>query len=209
MNTFTDLLFNNTAEGFGNGGFIVVSAIFLVSAIVLKFINGLGEEGFLDQFMIGAKDLFGVCLVISVAGRIGWSLKTSLIQDLVVSGLSDSIGGINSSIGILIILFILFLPLSLFIPSTSEFARAVFSLLSGVVAKDPKVLASESVRAFVIANGFINLFTSTSGILMAAIGIARIDYTKFFKVMWPILAILFVLAIVLISIGGTIGGNIA
>lgn len=64
------------SERFGNGGFIVVSAIFLVSSIILGIINGLGEEGFLDQFMIGAKDLFGVCLVIAVAGGIGWALKS-------------------------------------------------------------------------------------------------------------------------------------
>ncbi|AAT75371.1 arginine-ornithine APC transporter [Mesoplasma florum L1] len=200
---------SSQAEGFGNGGFIVVSAIFLLSSIVLGLVNGLGEDGFLDQFMAGAKDLFGVCLVIAVAGGIGWALEKSLIQQLVVSGLASSIGGINSSIGILIILFILFIPLSLFIPSTSGFARAVFPLLGGVLAKDSDVLASGSITAFSMANGFINLFTPTSGIIMAAIGIAKIDYTKFFKVMWPILVILFILSIVMISIGGAIGGNIA
>ncbi|AVN64073.1 MULTISPECIES: YfcC family protein [Mesoplasma] len=200
---------SSQAEGFGNGGFIVVSAIFLLSSIVLGLVNGLGEDGFLDQFMAGAKDLFGVCLVIAVAGGIGWALEKSLIQQLVVSGLASSIGGINSSVGILIILFILFIPLSLFIPSTSGFARAVFPLLGGVLAKDSEVLASGSITAFSMANGFINLFTPTSGIIMAAIGIAKIDYTKFFKVMWPILVILFVLSVIMISIGGAIGGNIA
>ncbi|AVN58633.1 YfcC family protein [Mesoplasma florum] len=203
---------SSQAEGFGNGGFIVVSAMFLVSAIVLGFVNGIGEDGFLDQFMIGAKDLFGVCLVIAVAGGIGWSLEKSLIQQLVVSGLASSIGGINSSIGILIVLFILFIPLSLFIPSTSGFAKAIFPLLAstgGIITKDPEVLASGSVTAFVMANGFINLFTPTSGIIMAAMGIAKIDYPKFIKLMWPILTILLILSIVMISIGGAIGGNIA
>lgn len=197
------------ADGFGNGGFIVVSAIFLVSAIVLGIINELGEKGFIEQFMVGAKDFFGVCLVISVAGGIGWALKTSLIQELVVSGLANSIGGINSSIGILIILFMLFLPLPLFTPSTSGFARAVFRLLGGILSKNPKVLACSSVIAFVMANGFINLFTPTLGIVMAAIGIAKIDYPKFLKVIWPILLILFILSIDMISIGGAIGRNIA
>ncbi|ATZ21220.1 YfcC family protein [Mesoplasma tabanidae] len=211
INTYIPYL-SSQAEGFGNGDFIVVSAIFLVSSIALGLVNGLGEEGFLDQFMTGAKDLFGVCLVIAVAGGIGWALEKSFIQHLVVSGLASSIGGINSSVGILIILFILFIPLSLFIPSTSGFAKAVFPLLGGaggVLSKDPEVLASGSITAFSMANGFINLFTPTSGIIMAAIGIAKIDYTKFFKLMWPILTILFVLSIVMISLGGTIGGNIA
>ncbi|ASZ08776.1 YfcC family protein [Mesoplasma chauliocola] len=208
VNTHIPYLTSQT-PGFGNGGFIEISAIFLISAIVLGFVNCLGEDGFIDQFMVGAKDLFGVCLVIAVAGGIGWALQVSLIQQLVVLGLSNSIGGIDSSIGILIILFILFIPLSIFIPSTSGFARAVFPLLGGVLAKDSEVLTSGSITAFSMANGFVNLFTPTSGIIMSAIAIARIDYSKFMKLMWPILAILFVMSIILITFGGLIGGNIA
>lgn len=55
-----------------------------------------------------------------------------------------------------------------------------------------------------MANGFVNLFTPTSGIVMAAIGIAKTDYTKFLKVIWSILLILLVLAITMLAIGGNI-----
>lgn len=48
-------------------------------------------------------------------------------------------------------MFILFIPLSFLIPSTSGFAGAVFPLLAGVVIKQQDVLASGSITAFSFA----------------------------------------------------------
>ncbi|WFQ90460.1 YfcC family protein [Mycoplasma feriruminatoris] len=198
-----------TDDGFGYGGLESVAAIFLISSIILAFINSLNEEKFIKEFMVGACDLLSVCLVIAVAAGITWILKISYMQKLFVSALQSSIGSIKSPLLILLVMFILFIPLSFLIPSTSGFAGAVFPLLAGVVIKQQDVLASGSITAFSFASGLVNLITPTSGVVMGAIAITRIDYMKFIKGISPIMLALFVSSLILLMIGGMIGGTIA
>ncbi|MDQ0567489.1 putative ion transporter superfamily protein YfcC [Mycoplasma yeatsii] len=198
-----------TDAGFGGGGLESVAAIFLISSIVLAIINSLGEEKFIKEFMTGACDLLGVCLVIAVAGGVTWILKETHMQELFVTGLESSIGAIQSPILILLVMFILFIPLSFLIPSTSGFAGAVFPLLAGIVTKDQGVLASGSITAFSFASGLVNLITPTSGVVMGAVAIARMDYAKFLKGIAPFLGVLAASSLTLLLIGGAIGGPIA
>ncbi len=202
--------------GFGIGDLTVVACFFLISAIVLGLVNGLGEDGFLKQFMAGAGDILSVCLIIATAAGVGVILEKSHLQELFVKGLTDSVGGI-SPVGRIVVLYLLFLPLSFVIPSTSGFATAVFPLLASTVSADPSatslvagdVAGSGSILSFSFASGLLNLFTPTSGVVMGAIGIARVDYGKFLKGIWPFLLGLMLLSIVFLAIGGLIGGKIA
>ncbi|WP_100609805.1 YfcC family protein [Entomoplasma freundtii] len=211
-----------TVPGFGNGSLEIVAGFFLIGAIVVGMINligaphadGLdGEQTFLKEFMAGASDILSVCLVIATAAGVGYILRESYMQDLFVRGLSNSIGNISSGIGKVIVLYLIFLPLSFLIPSTSGFAAAVFPLLSGVVQTssgtwDP-VAASGSVTAFSFASGLINFITPTSGVVMGAIAIARVDYGRFIKGIMPLVGIIFAASIGLLAIGGAIGSPIA
>lgn len=211
-----------TVPGWGNGGLEIVAGFFLIGAIVVGMINiigvkhepGLdGEQTFLKEFMAGAADILSVCLVIAAAAGVGYILRESYMQDLFVRGLSSGIGSIGSKIGKILILYLIFLPLSFLIPSTSGFAAAIFPLLSGVVQTpagtwDPAV-ASGSVTAFSFASGLINFITPTSGVVMGAIAIARVDYARFLKGVMPLVAIVFVASIGLLAAGGAIGGTIA
>ncbi|WP_434333275.1 YfcC family protein [Mycoplasma capricolum] len=198
-----------TDDGFGHGGLESVAAIFLISSILLAIVNSLGEEKFIKEFMAGACDLLGVCLVLAVAAGITWILKVTRMQELFVAGLQSSIGAIKSPILILLVMFLLFILLSFLIPSTSGFAGAVFPLLIGVVLKQQDVLASGSITAFSFTSGLVNLITPTSGVVMGAIAITRIDYGKFVKGISPFVAVLSVSSLTLLLIGGAIGGTIA
>ncbi|WP_342269291.1 YfcC family protein [Spiroplasma endosymbiont of Aspidapion aeneum] len=193
------------AEGFGIGGLDTAAAFFLIGSIALAIINCYKESTLLKEFMTGAGDILSVCLIIATAGGVGVVLQNSHIQELVIIGLSNSIGGIGSSIGIIIILFIIFILLSFVIPSTSGFATAVFPLLTGIVAKDSSILASGSITAFSFASGLVNIITPTSGVVMGAIAYARIDYAMFLNSIWKIILALTVACFILLLIGGAIG----
>ncbi|ATZ16952.1 arginine/ornithine antiporter [Williamsoniiplasma luminosum] len=211
---------NSTIPGFGNGGLEIVAGFFLIGALAVGMINTIGvkkEEGqtaetmILKDFMGGAADILSVCLIIATAAGIGFVLKNSHMQEWVVSGLTGSIGSIDSGIGKVIVLYIIFLPLSFLIPSTSGFAAAVFPLLTGIAQNktgggfDP-VVGSGSVMAFSFASGIINIITPTSGVVMGAMAISRVDYGKFLKGVAPLLGILLVASIALMAIGGAIAG---
>ncbi|WP_051635994.1 YfcC family protein [Mesoplasma photuris] len=203
--------------GWGNGGLDVVAAIFLIAAIILGLVLNLGEDGFLKEFMSGVNDIFGVCLVIATAAGVGVILQQTHMQELFVKGLGDSVGGIQNEVGKILVLFLIFLPLSFLIPSSSGFAAAVFPLLAATVTTTnpdgtivfQEAAASGSVTAFSLASGLINLITPTSGVVMGAVAISKMEYGKYIKSMMPIVGILAAASFVMLAIGGAIGGQIA
>ncbi|WP_280123360.1 YfcC family protein [[Acholeplasma] multilocale] len=204
--------------GWGQGGMDVIAGIFLIASVIAGLALNLGEEGFLKEFMTGATDILSVCLVIATAGGVGIILQQTHMQELFVSALGKSVGGINSEVAKILVLFILFLPLSFLIPSSTGFATAIFPLLVGTVSTGTvggadfafqESAASGSVMAFSMANGILNLFTPTSGVVMGAVAISRVGYDRYLKGIWPVLVGAIVISIIMLSIGGLIGGQIA
>lgn len=195
--------------GFGAGGLGDVATFFLISSVILGFINFHGEAAFIKEYLAGAADILSVCLVIATAAGIGVILEKTYFQDLIVNGLTKAITGF-STIGLMIILYLLFIPLSFLIQSTSGFATAIFPILGPVVMTMPHsdVTGSGSITAFAFASGLLNMVTPTSGVVMGALAISRVSYDKLLKGVWPLLLILIGLSIVLIATGSLIGGTI-
>jgi uncharacterized ion transporter superfamily protein YfcC len=159
--------------------------------------------------MAGASDILSVCLIIATASGVGVILQRTYIQDLIVNGLSNAASGLNITL-LLVILFLLFLPLSFLIPSTSGFATAIFPILGPVLLSMPHndVSGSGAITAFSWASGILNLFTPTSGVVMGALALSRISYEKLLKGIWPLLLILTILSILLLVAGSFVGGTI-
>lgn len=195
--------------GFGEGSFVDVAAFFLVAALVVGAINWKGEKDFIKKWMARASDILSVCLIIATASGVGVILKRTYMQDLVVSGLSSSIANLNVSL-LLVILFLVFLPLSFLIPATSGFATAIFPILGPALMSMPNnsVSGSGAITAFSWASGILNLFTPTSGVVMGALALSRISYDKLLRGIWPLLIILAAFAIILLVAGSFIGGTI-
>jgi uncharacterized ion transporter superfamily protein YfcC len=52
--------------------------------------------------------------------------------------------------------------------------------------------------AFQFGDGFTNMITPTSGVLIGALGIARIPYEKWLRWVWPLILIFFILGFLLL-----------
>jgi len=55
-----------------------------------------------------------------------------------------------------------------------------------------------AVMAFQFGDGFTNMITPTSGVLMGVLSVARIPYEKWFKWMFPFLLYLIIIAFLLL-----------
>ncbi|AHI53922.1 arginine/ornithine antiporter [Spiroplasma sabaudiense Ar-1343] len=186
--------------GFGEGGLAEVACFFIISSLIIALIDWKGEEDYVDGFIVGSKDMLGVCLVIAVAAGLSFIMSTSGLQTLIISGISSGLGGLNQ-ISFVLISFLIFLPLSFLIPSTSGFATAIFPLWGPVAGGIGLGAASGSITAFSFASGTLNLFTPTSGVVMGALGIAKIEYSKLFKGAWIYILGTVLISIVLLSVG--------
>lgn len=197
--------------GFGKGGLLEVGVFFIVASLIIALINWRnvndpesaigGEEGYINEMLTGARDMLGVCLVIAVAAGIGFILENTGIQTLVINGLTGSVGNLKK-LPFLIVSFIVFLPLSFLIPSTSGFAAAIFPIWGPTAAAAGGIsTVSGSIAAFSFASGVLNLFTPTSGVVMGALGIAKIEWGKFMKHAWPFILIMTVLSAMMLIVG--------
>ncbi|AHF61176.1 hypothetical protein P344_04615 [Spiroplasma mirum ATCC 29335] len=116
----------------------------------------------------------------------------------IINGLTKELSHLPK-VGIVVVSYFIYLPLSFLIYSTSGLENATFPVL-GPVANNLRV-ALQVIMAFVMALGWINLWSPASGMVPVALGLADVDYVKFFKGTWPILAIMFIVAILLLIIG--------
>ncbi|AHF60633.1 hypothetical protein P344_01080 [Spiroplasma mirum ATCC 29335] len=185
---------------FGDFSLLQVAVVFLISSIVIVAIDWKGEEEYVRTFIAGASDILSVCLVIATAAGIGWILNKTGMQINLVNVLASPMKKLVTT-GFIIVGFFFFLIISIFIPSTSGFAAAVFPIIGPVAEGIQPGLWSGSITAFSFANGIINLVSPTSFILMAALSISKVSLDKYLKVVWPYLIGLTALAIVLLAIG--------
>jgi uncharacterized ion transporter superfamily protein YfcC len=94
----------------------------------------------------------------------------------------------------------LFLPLSFLIPSSSGLATVSMPIMAPL-ADFVDVPKSLVVTAYQSASGLMNLFIPTSAVVMGGLAIARVPYGRYLRWVWPLLAMLAALTIVVLAVG--------
>src|SRR5262249_34209937 len=96
-----------------------------------------------------------------------------------------------------------FLPLSFLIPSTSglaTLAMPIMAPLAGFIGVSTALV----VTAYQSASGVMNLVVPTSAVVMGGLAIARVPYGTSLRWVWPLLALLSALSIVVLAISGAV-----
>jgi uncharacterized ion transporter superfamily protein YfcC len=94
----------------------------------------------------------------------------------------------------------LFLPLSFLIPSSSGLATVAMPIMAPL-AGFVDVPAELVVTAYQSANGLMNLFIPTSAVVMGGLAIARVPYGTYLRWVWPLLAMLAGVTVVVLGVG--------
>jgi len=100
-------------------------------------------------------------------------------------------------------MFLLFLPLSFLIPSSSGLATVAMPIMAPL-ASFVDVPEQLVVTAFQSASGLMNLFIPTSAVVMGGLAIARIPYDRYLRWVWPLLAALAVLSVVMLGVSAAL-----
>lgn len=161
---------------------------FLVFAVVVGLLGRLRESKLTESFVAGARDLLGVALIIGIARGITVVMNNGKITDTVLHWAEQALGDVGTA-AFAIVMFLLFLPLSFLIPSSSGLATVAMPImvpLTGFVG----VPADLAVTAFQSASGLMNLFIPTSAVVMGGLAIARVPYGRYLRWVWPLLLML-------------------
>jgi uncharacterized ion transporter superfamily protein YfcC len=176
-----------------------MTASFILFSIVIGIIGRMSEEDLTTSFVDGARDLLGVALIIGIARGITVVMNNGLITDTVLNWAEKALGDVGEA-GFAIVMFLLFLPLSFLIPSSSGLATVAMPIMSPL-ASFADVPAQLVVTAYQSASGIMNLFIPTSAVVMGGLAIARVPYGTYLKWVWPLLAMLGLLSVLSLGAG--------
>ena len=93
--------------------------------------------------------------------------------------------------------------LNFLIPSGSGQAMVTMPIMSGL-ADLSGVSRQTAVLAFLMGDGFSNIFYPTSGYFMAVLAISGIRWEKWIRYIWPLIAIWYGLGAVAVVVAGLI-----
>jgi uncharacterized ion transporter superfamily protein YfcC len=176
-----------------------MTASFLLFTILIGLVGRMGEGELTSTFVDGARDLLGVALIIGIARGITVIMNNGLITDTVLNWAEVAVADLGGVLFI-ILTYVLFLPLSFLIPSSSGLATVAMPIMAPL-ASFAQVPAELVVTAYQTANGLLNLVTPTSAVVMGGLAIARVGYGTWLRFVWPVLVLLAILSVVVLSLG--------
>ncbi len=173
-----------------------IATLFFAMGILSGISSGYNADKITKLFIEGVKDIMSAALIVGLAGGIIVILDDAHVIDTILYYLSKMMNGMGqiASIGIM---YIIQTMINIVIPSGSAKAAltmpimAPFSDLIGVSRQ-------ATVMAFQFGDGFTNMITPTSGVLIAVLGVAKIPYEKWVKWIFPLMIILIVLGFLLL-----------
>ena len=181
----------------GYGWYVMeIATLFLVMGIASGLAIGNTANEIAKLFIEGMSDILSAAVVVGLAGGIVIILQEGGIIDTILYGLSKSMTDLGK-IASVEIMYAIQTIVNVVIPSGSAKAAitmpimAPFSDLIGVCRQ-------ATVMAFQFGDGFTNMITPTSGVLIAALGVARIPYQKWFKWAWKFILLLIIIGGILL-----------
>ncbi len=176
-----------------------MTASFLIFSVIIGLIGKMKESELTTTFVVGAGELLGVALIIGIARGITVIMNNGLITDTVLHWAETALGDVGQA-AFAIVMYLLFLPLSFLIPSSSGLATVAMPIMAPL-ASFVEVPARLVVTAFQSANGLMNLFIPTSAVVMGGLAIARVPYGRYLKWVWPLLVYLGILTVLVLGAG--------
>ncbi len=172
-----------------------ISALFLAMGIVSGIIDRQGADDIAKLFLAGCKDILSAALVVGLASGIIFILRDGHVIDTILYGLTRSLGelGEMASLGVMYLFQTL---LNIVMPSGSAKAALTMPIMTQF-ADQIEVSRQTTVLAFQFGDGFTNMLTPTSGVLIGVLGIARIPYGTWLKWAWKFILALIVLGFLL------------
>lgn len=173
-----------------------ISALFLVMGIVVGILGGFSANRIADEFVAGARDILSAALVVGLASGIIVILQDGHVVDSILHGLESGLGDAGKT-GSLALMYGTQTVINLLIPSATAKAAVTIPIMAPFC--DLIHLSRQSmVMAFQFGDGFTNMLTPTSGVLMAALAMARVPYEKWLKWVWRYVLILILAGFVLL-----------
>lgn len=173
-----------------------ISGLFLALGILSGVAAGYRANDLAGKLMDGARDILGAAIIVGLAAGIIVVLEEGLVIDRILYAMAGKMGTMGRP-GSLEAMYGIQTVINLLIPSASAKAALTMPIMAPF-GDLVGVSRQATVLAFQFGDGFTNMITPTSGVLMAVLGVARIPYNKWFRWIWPFILLMVLLGAVLL-----------
>ena len=179
-----------------------LTALFLVSAVVVGLIAGFGEKEITGNIVLGFRDFIGAGVAVVLARGVTVILNNTQTIDTILSWMEDAVSG-TSAVGFTGLVFLINTGIAFIIPSSSGHATLAMPLLAplGDFADVSRPLV---VTAWSWGAGVARFITPTSATVMAGIALAGVRYDRWIRFMLPLMGILAVASLVMLGIAAAV-----
>ncbi len=173
-----------------------IATLFFVMGIASGLAMNYSLNDLTRHFLDGARDILSAGIIVGLAGGIIIILKNGQVIDTLLYYVAGSMSDMGNYATISL-MYVIQTGINLIMPSGSAKAALtmpIMSQFSDLIG----VSRQATVMAFQFGDGFTNMITPTSGVLMGVLGIARIPYDKWLKWVLPFMLILIILGFLLL-----------
>jgi len=149
-----------------------------------------------ELFIAGAKDILSAALVVGLAGGIIVVLQNGKVIDPMLHSIADSMQDIGRYAS-LSIMYGIQTAINLIMPSGSAKAALTMPIMAPF-SDLINVSRQATIMAYQFGDGFTNMITPTSAVLMGVLGVAKIPFQKWVKWVWPMILAFFILGLLLL-----------
>ncbi len=173
-----------------------IATLFFAMGLLSGIAMGNSPNRIVGLFLEGVKDILPAALVVGLAGGIIVILENGQVIDTILYYLSGSMRNFGriASVGAMYVIQTL---LNIVVPSGSAKAAITMPIMAPF-SDLINISRQATVMAYQFGDGFTNMITPTSGVLIAILGVARIPYEKWVKWIAPFMLILIILGFLLL-----------
>ena len=173
-----------------------ITGLFLGMGIICGIIGGFSANRIAEELLAGAKDILSAALVVGFASGIIVLLQDGKVVDSILHAMQEGLDGTGRA-GSLTAMYGIQALINFVIPSATAKAAITIPIMAPF-ADMVGVSRQAMVLAFQFGDGFTNMLTPTSGVLIAALAMARIPYPAWVKWIWKMVLVLLLLGLLLL-----------
>ena len=181
----------------------ILAGSFLIGGIICGLITCENKSDTFKHFFNGFVAMLPAVVMIAIASSVKLVLNESNIVDTIMNAVITSLDGKSKFVCVLLIYFLI-LFLQLFIGSASAKLMLIMPIIipiSGALGISPATV----ILTYCIADGFTDAIIPTNPILLIALSVAQVPYTKWLKWTWLLQLLIFAITVLLLLFAVTIG----
>jgi uncharacterized ion transporter superfamily protein YfcC len=181
----------------GHGWYVMeIATLFLAMGLLSGMAMSYSPNRITKLFIDGVADILPAGLIVGLAGGIIIILTNGKVIDTLLYYTSRSMSGMGE-LGTVGMMYVIQNAINVIIPSGSAKAALTMPMMSQF--SDLVGLSRQAtVMAFQFGDGFTNMITPTSGVLLGVLSVAKIPYEKWVRWVFPLIIILVILGFLLL-----------